>query len=83
VITTQTVNTALQYTLQITDWRTGVELASDVFAFEVPEEAEQIRPDDLLELDELPGAGAGQVGVGCSRGVGVNIGVPVNRVGVR
>jgi len=31
----------------------------------------------------LPGAGAGQAGVGYSRGVGVNLGGPVNRVGVR
>jgi hypothetical protein len=31
----------------------------------------------------LPGAGAGQVGVGYSGGVGVNLGGPVNRVGVR
>lgn len=30
-----------------------------------------------------PGAGAGQVGVGYSGGVGVNLGGPVNRVGVR
>ncbi len=31
----------------------------------------------------LPGAGAGQAGVGYSRGVGANLGGPVNRVGVR
>lgn len=31
----------------------------------------------------LPGAGAGQAGVGYSAGVGVNAGGPVNRVGVR
>ena len=31
----------------------------------------------------LPGAGAGQLGVGYSGGVGVNLGGPVNRVGVR
>lgn len=31
----------------------------------------------------LPGAGAGQAGVGYSGGVGVNVGGPVNRVGVR
>ncbi len=31
----------------------------------------------------LPGAGAGQVGVGYSGGVGVNLGGPVNRVGIR
>lgn len=30
-----------------------------------------------------PGLGAGQVGVGYSGGVGVNLGGPVNRVGVR
>jgi len=31
----------------------------------------------------LPGAGAGQVGLGYSGGVGVNLGGPVNRVGIR
>ena len=31
----------------------------------------------------LPGAGAGQAGVGYSGGRGVNLGGPVNRVGVR
>lgn len=31
----------------------------------------------------LPGAGAGQAGIGYSGGVGVNLGGPVNRVGVR
>ena len=31
----------------------------------------------------LPGAGAGQAGVGYSGGVGMNLGGPVNRVGVR
>lgn len=31
----------------------------------------------------LPGLGAGQAGVGYSGGVGVNLGGPVNRVGVR
>ena len=31
----------------------------------------------------LPGAGAGQIGVGYSAGVGVNLGGPVNRVGIR
>lgn len=30
-----------------------------------------------------PGLGAGQVGVGYSGGVGVNLGGPVNRVGIR
>lgn len=31
----------------------------------------------------LPGAGAGRVGVGYSGGAGVNLGGPVNRVGIR
>ena len=31
----------------------------------------------------LPGAGAGQAGIGYSGGVGVNLGGPVNRVGIR
>ncbi|WP_200250437.1 DUF2092 domain-containing protein [Thiococcus pfennigii] len=56
VITTKTLNSAPQYTLQIKDWQTDVEPASDAFVFTVPEGAEQIQPHDLIELDELPPA---------------------------
>lgn len=54
VITTKMLNSAPQYTIQIKDWRTGVETAPDAFVLKVPEGAERIEPQDLIELDELP-----------------------------
>jgi hypothetical protein len=60
VITSKTVNSAPQYTLQVKDWTTGVEPAADAFAFSVPAGAQKIEPDALVDLDELPqGAPAG------------------------
>jgi hypothetical protein len=54
VITSKTVNSAPQYTIRITEWESGVEPAEDAFDFAPPEDAEPIRPDQLIELDELP-----------------------------
>jgi hypothetical protein len=60
VITSKTMNSAPQYTLRITDWKTGVEPAQDAFAFAPPAGAEKLSPDALIALDELPeGAPAG------------------------
>ncbi len=54
VITSKTLNSAPQYTLQIKDWKTGVTPAADAFAFVPPADARRIEPDDLVDLDELP-----------------------------
>jgi hypothetical protein len=54
VITSKTINNAPQYTLRITGWETGVEVAADAFAFMPPAGAGMLDPDDLIHLDELP-----------------------------
>jgi hypothetical protein len=54
VITTKTLNSAPQYTLRVKDWKTGVQLAPDAFAFVPPAGAKKLSPDALIELDELP-----------------------------
>ncbi len=60
VITSKTVNSAPQYTIRITSWKTGVTPEFDAFSFSPPEGAEKLHPHALIELDELPqGAPAG------------------------
>lgn len=54
VITSKTVNSAPQYTLRITSWKTGIEPAADAFAFVPPAGAQKIKPEALIDLDELP-----------------------------
>lgn len=54
VITSKTLNSAPQYTLEIRDWNTGIEPKAEAFAFAPPEGAQKLEPDALSELDELP-----------------------------
>jgi hypothetical protein len=54
VITSKTINGAPQYTLRIKDWKTGVEIAPNAFAFTPPAGASMLKPDQLVHLDELP-----------------------------
>ena len=54
VITSKTVNSAPQYTLRVTSWKTGVSPAGDAFAFSPPADAVELGADALIELDELP-----------------------------
>jgi hypothetical protein len=54
VITSKTISSAPQYTLRITDWRTGEEPSADAFAFTPPAGAGQLKGEDLVKLDELP-----------------------------
>lgn len=54
VITSKTINNAPQYTLRITGWESGIDIAPDAFAFVPPEGARQLDPNDLMHLDELP-----------------------------
>jgi hypothetical protein len=61
VITSKTVNSAPQYSLQIKDWKTEAAPAADAFAFKVPDGATRLEPDALTGLDELPpGAPTGE-----------------------
>ena len=54
VITSKTLNSAPQYTLLITGFRSGVMPNPGAFAFRPPAGAQQLDPNALLELDELP-----------------------------
>lgn len=61
VITSKTLNSAPQYSLQVNEWKTGVTPAADAFAFTPPAGAQRLAPDDLVDLDELPqGAPTGE-----------------------
>jgi hypothetical protein len=54
VITSNTVDQGPQYSIQISDWKTGSEVAADDFAFKVPAGAKQIDLKELVDIDELP-----------------------------
>ena len=56
VITSKTLNSAPQYSVIVTSWKTGVEPGPDAFVFTPPDGAELLPPDGLIELDELPQA---------------------------
>ena len=55
VITSKKVTGWPQYTLDITRWKTGTEVASDGFKLEVPAGAQKLTPDQVPELNEIPG----------------------------
>lgn len=54
VITTKLVDMAPQYILEITDWKTGDDVASDDFGFKNPTSAKQIDIKDLPGTSDLP-----------------------------
>lgn len=54
VITATSVEGWPQYAIDVRDWKTGAEVASDDFSFEVPAGAKQLEPGELSNLDELP-----------------------------
>jgi hypothetical protein len=54
VVTSKTMNSAPQYTLQVKEWKTGVTPAEDAFTFSLPDGAQELSPEALIELDELP-----------------------------
>jgi len=54
VITSKTMNSAPQYTLRIKSWKTGIKPVADAFTFVPSAGATQIKPEALIELDELP-----------------------------
>ena len=54
VVTSKTINSAPQYTLQVKEWKTGVTPPEDAFRFSPPAGAEKLSPDALIEFDELP-----------------------------
>ena len=54
VITTTAVDQGPQYSIQIRDWKTGDEVASDDFNFKTPDDAKKIDLKELTDIDELP-----------------------------
>ena len=54
VITSKTLNSAPQYTLRVRTWDTDVKPPPDAFVFVPPANAQRLRPDALIGLDELP-----------------------------
>jgi hypothetical protein len=54
VITTKKVKGWPQYTVDVRDWKTGAEVATDDFAFKVPPGARKLKPGESPDVDELP-----------------------------
>ena len=54
VITSKGVDQSPQYSIQIKDWKTGKEVASDDFGFKNPTTAKRIDLKALTDIDELP-----------------------------
>jgi hypothetical protein len=55
VITSKKVTGQPQYTLDIWAWKTGAEVASDSFKLEIPASAKKLAPDQVPELNDIPG----------------------------
>lgn len=54
VITSKLVASAPQYSVQVRDWKTGNEVASDDFSFKAPANAKKVDLKDVGDTDELP-----------------------------
>lgn len=54
VITTKAVTGAPQYTLTIKEWKTDATPAANTFEFAAPAGAENVKLEDLSDIDELP-----------------------------
>ena len=54
VITTTKVKGWPQYTVDVRDWKTGSEVATDDFSFKAPADAKMLKPGELPDIDDLP-----------------------------
>ena len=54
VITSKKVTGAPQYTIDITGWKAGSDVASDGFSLEIPANAKKLTPTQIRELDDIP-----------------------------
>jgi hypothetical protein len=54
VITSKDIDQGPQYSVQISDWKTGTEVAADDFAFKAPDGARKVDLKELVDIDELP-----------------------------
>jgi hypothetical protein len=55
VITSKKVTGWPQYTLDIRGWKAGTEFAPDSFKLEIPSGAKKLMPDEIPDLNEIPG----------------------------
>jgi len=55
VITSSKVNGSPEYRIDVTDWKTGADVASDTFSPAIPANAKQLNPAELPDFDELGG----------------------------
>ncbi|MDR6634632.1 hypothetical protein J2X72_003442 [Phyllobacterium sp. 1468] len=54
VITASQVDQSPQYSIQISDWKTGIDVVADDFSFENKSKAEKVDLEKLPNIDELP-----------------------------
>jgi hypothetical protein len=54
VITTKRVDQGPQYSVQISDWKAGDQVAADDFTFKAPADSKKVDMKDLVDVDELP-----------------------------
>ena len=54
VVTSPKVAGAPQYTIDVSDWKSGAEVAADSFKPEIPSDARKLSAADLPDYDELP-----------------------------
>ena len=55
VITSSKVKGSPQYTIDVGEWKTGEQVASDSFSLAIPQSAKELKPGDIPDFDELPG----------------------------
>ena len=55
VITSTKVAASPEYTLDIRDWKAGAEVSSDDFKLGIPPGAKKINPDQIPDLNDIPG----------------------------
>jgi hypothetical protein len=55
VITSTKVTGAPEYTLDVRGWKAGAEVASDDFKLAIPQGAKKIDPDEIPDLNDIPG----------------------------
>ena len=54
VVTTSQVAGSPQYTIDVSDWKAGSEVAAADFVFTPPANAKKLGPDEIPDFDELP-----------------------------
>jgi hypothetical protein len=54
IITDTHVDEGPQYSIQISNWKTGTEVVADEYGFKNTTDAKKVRPEALPDIDELP-----------------------------